>query len=75
MRDPDGETVAARYAHLDAGAKQLGSALSAPFITLSFMALWVIPELKLSDRGLFNSQDFEFVSLFVSEFPEPLAQV
>ncbi len=75
MSDQDGETVAARYAHLDTRAKQLGSALSAPFMTLSFMALLVIPELKLSDRGLFNSQDFEFVSLFVSEFPEPSVQI
>lgn len=53
MSDQVGETVAARYAHLDAQAKQLGSPLGAPFMTLSFMALLVIPELKLSDRGLY----------------------
>ncbi|UZQ56276.1 hypothetical protein OOK60_03995 [Trichothermofontia sichuanensis B231] len=60
---------------LDAQAKQLGPPLDAPFMTLSFMALLVIPELKLSDRGLFNSQDFEFVSLFVSDFPEKSGEI
>jgi adenine deaminase len=38
--------------------------LSAPFMTLSFMALLVIPELKLSDRGLFDGGRFQFISLF-----------
>lgn len=75
MSDQDGETVAAHYAHIEARAKALGTPLSAPFMTLSFMALLVIPELKLSDRGLFNSQDFEFVSLFVSEFSEKTSQI
>jgi adenine deaminase len=65
MSAADGYTVAQQYAHLDARAKELGSQLSAPFMTLSFMALLVIPELKLSDRGLFNGTDFQFVSLWV----------
>ena len=65
MSDKDGYLVAQQYAHLDALAKQLGSTLSAPLMTLSFMALLVIPDLKLSDRGLFNGKDFHFVSLFV----------
>ena len=38
--------------------------MSAPFMTLSFMALLVIPELKLSDRGLFDGREFKHVSLF-----------
>lgn len=67
MSNADGYQVAQEYAHLDALAKKLGSSLSAPFMTLSFMALLVMPELKLSDRGLFNGQDFRFVSLFVDE--------
>jgi adenine deaminase len=46
--------VARRYLALDAFVKQLGSRLDAPFMTLSFMALLVIPDLKLSDRGLFS---------------------
>ena len=45
-------------------AKSLGSKLAAPFMTLSFMALLVIPSLKLSDRGLFDGRKFEFVDLF-----------
>ena len=59
------EKVAADYTRLDARAKELGSRLRAPFMTLSFMALLVIPELKLSDRGLFDCSRGEFVPLFV----------
>jgi adenine deaminase len=59
------ETVAAAYTRLDRHAKQLGSPLRAPFMTLSFMALLVIPELKLSDRGLFDCRREELTSLFV----------
>lgn len=57
----DGYQVASAYTAIDAMAKQLGSPLSAPFMTLSFMALLVIPELKLSDLGLFDGGKFEFV--------------
>ncbi|ULC58510.1 adenine deaminase [Flaviramulus sp. BrNp1-15] len=63
MSDKDGETVGKQYAELDAMAKQLGSKLNAPYMTLSFMALLVIPSLKLSDKGLFNGDTFEFVDL------------
>ena len=52
--------VAARYLQLDAMAKAMGSPLRAPFMTLSFMALLVIPALKLSDRGLFDGSTFSF---------------
>ena len=65
MSTVDGYQVAQKYADLDARAKQLGSTLTAPFMTLSFMALLVIPELKLSDHGLFSSQEFGLVSVFV----------
>ncbi len=65
MSNEDGYKVAQEYAHLDALAKKLGSSLTAPFMTLSFMALLVMPELKLSDKGLFNGKIFQFVSLFV----------
>ena len=57
--------VAAAYAELDRLAKQFGSPLRAPFMTLSFMALLVIPEIKLSDRGLFDGKRFEFLPLFL----------
>lgn len=63
MSADDGHTVAANYARLDQRAKALGSRLRAPFMTLSFMALLVIPRLKLSDRGLFDAERFAFVSL------------
>ncbi|MBE0435571.1 MAG: adenine deaminase [Methylomicrobium sp.] len=66
MSDADGDSVAARYAELDAWAKRLGSPLRAPLMTLSFMALLVIPELKLSDRGLFDGRTFSFTSLTVT---------
>ncbi|MCF8273215.1 MAG: adenine deaminase [Flavobacteriaceae bacterium] len=66
MSDQDGETVGKQYAVLDAMAKQLGSPLHAPYMTLSFMALLVIPSLKLSDKGLFNGTDFKFTSLTIN---------
>jgi adenine deaminase len=52
--------VGAAYARLTRAAKELGSPLRAPFMTTSFMALLVIPALKLSDRGLFDGLRFEF---------------
>ena len=62
MSDREGFEVAKRYAELDQMAKEeLGSPLSAPFMTLSFMALLVIPELKLSDKGLFDGRSFHFI--------------
>ena len=61
MSDTDGYDVAAQYAALDRFVKQdLGSTLSAPFMTLSFMGLLVIPTLKLSDMGLFDGKLFNF---------------
>jgi adenine deaminase len=63
MSDADGRSVARRYTALDALAKQLGSRLDAPFMTLSFMALLVIPDLKLSDRGLFSGKKWAFQPL------------
>jgi adenine deaminase len=55
--------VAHAYQELDAAVKEWGSQLRAPFMTLSFMALLVIPELKLSDLGLFDGGRFEFTPL------------
>lgn len=63
MSDKDGYTVAQEYSALDSAVKSLGSTLQAPFMTLSFMALLVIPELKLSDKGLFDGGKFEFTSV------------
>ena len=61
MSNEDGYKVAERYTAIDKAAKDLGSKLSAPFMTLSFMALLVIPHLKLSDLVLFDGDKFEFI--------------
>ena len=63
MSDQDGISVGKAYAELSKKAKQLGSTFHAPFMTLSFMALLVIPSLKLSDKGLFDGNSFKFVDL------------
>ena len=63
MSDQNGKTIGKEYALLDQMAKEMGSTLKAPYMTLSFMALLVIPSLKLSDKGLFNGSKFEFTSL------------
>ncbi|HEY8399150.1 MAG TPA: adenine deaminase [Flavihumibacter sp.] len=60
MSADDGQKVADAYTAIDRMAKSLGSPLNAPFMTLSFMALLVIPAVKLSDRGLFDGQNFRF---------------
>ena len=65
MSTDDGFKVAREYHNLDKMAHELGSALRAPFLTMSFMALLVIPELKLSDKGLFDGNNFKFTELFV----------
>lgn len=61
MSANDGYAVAKSYTEIDAMAKSLGSNLQAPFMTLSFMALLVIPHLKLSDKGLFDGDQFSFL--------------
>ncbi len=63
MSDRPGDEVAEAYATIDSFVREaLGSPLSAPFMTLSFMALLVIPEIKVSDRGLFDGRAFHFIS-------------
>ncbi|WP_293304763.1 adenine deaminase [Pedobacter sp. UBA5917] len=61
MSNQNGYKVAESYTSIDQFAKDLGSTLLAPFMTLSFMALLVIPHLKLSDKGLFDGDEFKFV--------------
>ena len=61
MSTDDGYKIAADYSRLDRVAKEMGSSLSAPYMTLSFMALLVIPHLKLSDCGLFDGDKFQLV--------------
>jgi adenine deaminase/very-short-patch-repair endonuclease len=61
MSNEDGYKIAQQYSLIDQAAKEAGSTLSSPFMTLSFMALLVIPHLKLSDLGLFDGDRFEFI--------------
>ncbi len=61
MSTKDGYEVAKEYSAIDKAAKELGSTLSAPYMSLSFMGLLVIPHLKLSDLGLFDGDEFKFV--------------
>jgi adenine deaminase len=64
MTGLDGFEVARQYEEMDKKAKEMGAAVSAPYMTLSFMALLVIPEIKLSDRGLFDGTNFKFTGVF-----------
>ena len=63
MSDKSADVIGKQYSELDKMAKQLGSKLHAPYMSLSFMALLVIPALKLSDKGLFDGGKFEFTSV------------
>jgi adenine deaminase len=63
----NGKQVAEDYRNLNKRVKSMGSQLNAPFMTMSFMALLVIPELKLSDKGLFDVQNFGLIDLFDKE--------
>ncbi|MDB4036600.1 adenine deaminase [Polaribacter sp.] len=65
MSDLSAQEIGKSYADLDAMAKRMGSKLRAPYMSLSFMALLVIPALKLSDKGLFDGTSFQFTSLEV----------
>ena len=64
MSASDGYEVAAAYTNIDKLAKDMGATLNSPFMTLSFMALLVIPDLKLSDKGLFDGRNFAFSNVF-----------
>ncbi|MER2996518.1 adenine deaminase [Pontibacter populi] len=66
MSAEDGYKVAEAYSAIDKMSKEMGSNLASPFMTLSFMALLVIPSLKLSDKGLFNGDTFSFVPVTAS---------
>jgi adenine deaminase len=70
MSGENGYAVAEKYQAINEKAFTLGGYLSAPFMTLSFMALLVIPELKLSDKGLFDGLKFAFTDLFEEKSPE-----
>lgn len=66
MSADDAFAVGKSYGQMDDIAKEMGSKLSAPYMTLSFMALLVIPDIKLSDQGLFDGKTFQFIEAFES---------
>jgi len=66
MSDGSGEEIGHAYEGIDAFVKGLGCGLRAPFMTLSFMALLVIPKIKMSDLGLFDAESFQFITRTVS---------
>jgi adenine deaminase len=66
MTNADGYETAKAYSEIDFFVKNnLGCTLTSPFMTLSFMALLVIPQLKLSDKGLFDAKEFKFIQVFI----------
>ncbi|MFC2104754.1 adenine deaminase [Bacteroidota bacterium] len=65
MSTEEAEDVAQKYQEVHSMAKELGSKLTAPFMTMAFMALLVIPEMKIGDKGLFDVSKFDFTTLFV----------
>lgn len=65
MSTGEAEDVADKYYEVHTMAKEMGSKLTAPFMTMAFMALLVIPELKIGDKGLFDVSKFDFTSLFI----------
>lgn len=65
MSTEEAEEVAEKYYKVHSLAKEFGSELTAPFMTMAFMALLVIPDLKIGDKGLFDVSKFDFTSLFV----------
>lgn len=70
LSDRSMEEVAEKIEGVTEAVKALGSSLDDPFMTLSFLCLPVIPELKLTDRGLVDVNLFDFVPLFVREGEE-----
>ncbi len=67
MTSRDGVHVAQTYHIFNQKAKELGSSLTAPFMTLSFMSLLVIPKLKIGDKGLFDVDQFAFTNMYVEK--------
>lgn len=67
MSNKTGSKLLEEYSGLSEFASELGSEFESPFMTLAFMSLLVIPKLKLSDKGLFDVDQFKVVDLFANE--------
>ncbi|MCF8357528.1 MAG: adenine deaminase [Prolixibacteraceae bacterium] len=64
MSDKSCEEVSRQYKSLNNIAKEMGCKIHAPFMTLSFMSLLVIPEIKIGDMGLFDVNKFSFINVY-----------
>ena len=64
MSDKDFNHVLEKCAELNTSAHSIGCTLEDPFMTMAFMSLPVIPELKVTDKGLFDTNKFDFVDIF-----------
>ena len=74
LSDRPAEEVAAQVRSLDRAARSLGVTLPAPFMAMSFLALSVIPELRITDRGLVDTNRFELVGLEADPAAAPSPQ-
>ena len=66
MSNEDAYDVAKKLATLHKMTSALGCTLESPFMTMAFMALLVIPSIKISDMGLFDGDNFEFMDVIIS---------
>ena len=64
MSNKRGEDLLVEYTYLSDFTKTFGSSFHSPFMTLAFMSLLVIPKLKLSDKGLFDVEQFKLIDLY-----------
>ena len=70
MSDKNFETVLAKCNDLNAAAHSIGCLIDDPFMTMGFLSLPVIPELKITDKGVFDTKTFDFIDIFdVSKIP------
>jgi adenine deaminase len=63
MSGEDGFSIAAKYDVLEKEARLVCTTMQAPFMTMAFMALLVIPQIKISDKGLFDGENFAFLEV------------
>lgn len=75
MSDLGARKVAERYDRLQKKIREMGSDLRSPLMTLSFMALPVIPKLKITDKGLFDVERFSFTDLFIDQDKQTRRQI
>ena len=70
ISDKPCEVIGPQYERIDNKVKAMGSKLRAPYMTMSFMALLVIPDMKMSDLGLFDGKSWKIVDVILKEGEE-----